>query len=173
MSPKMPDPIIETARAMLPAGFELEIVDQSDPKFPTAMLDADFFLGFARGGMGPEFYRASPKLELNPLISAGYDGIDVEAARAAKLPVANNNGANSVAVSRAHPHAHPGRGQEAGVAAQQRGGRQVAHRGLRGHAPLRGARQDAWYRGARQHRQESGPARAGLRDARESSTSCV
>ena len=99
MSPKMPDSIIETARAMLPAGFELEIVDQSDPKFPTAMLDADFFLGFARGGMGPEFYRASPKLKLIQLISAGYDRIDVEAARAAKLPVANNNGANSVAVS--------------------------------------------------------------------------
>ena len=46
---KMPDPIIETARAMLPAGFDLEVVDQDDPKFATAMLDADFFMGFARG----------------------------------------------------------------------------------------------------------------------------
>jgi phosphoglycerate dehydrogenase-like enzyme len=99
MSPKMPDPILDMARAMLPAGYDLEVVDQSDPKFPTAMLDADFFLGFARGGMGPEFYRASPRLKLIQLISAGYDRIDLEAARAAKVPVANNNGANSVAVS--------------------------------------------------------------------------
>jgi phosphoglycerate dehydrogenase-like enzyme len=99
MSPKMPDPIIETARTMLPAGFELEIVDQSDPKFATAMLDADFFLGFARGGMGPEFYRAAPRLKLIQLISAGYDRIDLEACRAAKVPVSNNNGANSVAVA--------------------------------------------------------------------------
>jgi phosphoglycerate dehydrogenase-like enzyme len=96
---KMPDPIVETARAMLPAGYELEVVDQDDPKFATAMLDADFFMGFARGNMGPEFYRASPKLKLIQLISAGYDRVDLEAARAAKMPVANNNGANSVAVA--------------------------------------------------------------------------
>jgi phosphoglycerate dehydrogenase-like enzyme len=63
------------------------------------MLDADFFMGFARGNMGPEFYRASPKLKLIQLISAGYDRVDLEAARAAKMPVANNNGANSVAVA--------------------------------------------------------------------------
>jgi phosphoglycerate dehydrogenase-like enzyme len=99
MSPKMPDPIIEMARAMLPAGYELHVVDQADPKFGNAMLDADFFLGFVRGGMGPEFYRASPKLKMIQLISAGYDRVDIEAARAAKVPVANNNGANSVAVS--------------------------------------------------------------------------
>jgi phosphoglycerate dehydrogenase-like enzyme len=99
MSPKMPDPIIEMARAMLPADYELHVVDQDDPKFGNAMLDADFFLGFARGGMGPAFYRAAPKLKMIQLISAGYDRIDIEAARAAKVPVANNNGANSVAVS--------------------------------------------------------------------------
>ena len=96
---KMPDPIVETARAMLPAGYELEVVDQDDPKFATAMLDADFFMGFARGNMGPEFYRAAPRLKLIQLISAGYDRVDLEAARAAKMPVANNNGANSVAVA--------------------------------------------------------------------------
>jgi phosphoglycerate dehydrogenase-like enzyme len=96
---KMPDPIVETARAMLPAGYELEVVDESDPKFATAMLDADFFMGFARGNMGPEFYRAAPRLKLIQLISAGYDRVDLEAARAAKMPVANNNGANSVAVA--------------------------------------------------------------------------
>ena len=99
MSPRMPDPIIEMARAMLPEGYDLHVVDQNDAKFPAAMLDAEFFLGFARGGMGPEFYRAAPKLKMIQLISAGYDRVDIEAARAAKIPVANNNGANSVAVA--------------------------------------------------------------------------
>jgi phosphoglycerate dehydrogenase-like enzyme len=96
---KLPEPIVDMARAMLPAGYDLQVIDQSDPKFGTAMLDADFFLGFARGGMGPEFYRAAPRLKLIQLISAGYDRVDLEAARAAKIPVANNNGANSVAVA--------------------------------------------------------------------------
>lgn len=49
--------------------------------------------------MGPEFYRMAPKLKLIQLISAGYDRLDVEAARRAGVPVANNGGANSVAVA--------------------------------------------------------------------------
>ena len=43
---KMPEPIIDMARAMLPAGYELQVIDSSDPKFATAMLDADFFVRF-------------------------------------------------------------------------------------------------------------------------------
>src|SRR5262249_29185322 len=39
------------------------------------------------------------KLKLVQLLSAGYDRVDVEAARKAKVPVANNGGANAIAVS--------------------------------------------------------------------------
>lgn len=99
MSPRLPEPLVEIARGLLPPGFELRVVDQTDPAFPTEMLDAEYFLGFARGGMGPAFYQHSPKLRMIQLISAGYDRIDLEAARSAKVPVANNNGANSVAVA--------------------------------------------------------------------------
>ena len=163
MSPKMPDPILEMARAVLPAGYDLEVVDQSDPKFATAMLDADFFLGFSRGAMGPEFYRSSPRLKLIQLISAGYDRIDLEAARAAKVPVANNNGANSVAVAEhtlmlilavakklvwQHNNVVAGKWRIGDFAAD---------------APVRGGGEDARHRGPRQHRQEGRPPRPGVR----------
>src|SRR6202008_864573 len=46
-----------------------------------------------------EFFRAAPKLKLVQLTSAGYDRVDLEAARKAGVPVANNGGANSVAVA--------------------------------------------------------------------------
>ncbi len=49
--------------------------------------------------MGGEFFRSAPKLKLVQLLSAGYDHVDVEAARKAGVPVANNGGANAIAVA--------------------------------------------------------------------------
>ena len=40
-----------------------------------------------------------PKLKLVQLLSAGYDRVDIEAARKAKVPVSNNGGANAIAVA--------------------------------------------------------------------------
>ncbi len=97
--PPLPKTIMDVARGMVPAGYEMEVLDQPDPRFAAAMQEAEYFMGFARGGMGPEFYRAAPRLKLIQLISAGYDRLDVEAARQARVPVANNGGANSVAVA--------------------------------------------------------------------------
>jgi glyoxylate reductase/D-3-phosphoglycerate dehydrogenase len=45
------------------------------------------------------FHRAAPKLRLIQLLSAGYDDVDLEAARRAKVPVCNNGGANAISVS--------------------------------------------------------------------------
>jgi phosphoglycerate dehydrogenase-like enzyme len=98
-SPPMPSAIMDIVRNMLPEGFELQVVEQNTPDFLTAMQDAEYFIGFARESLGPAFYRAAPKLKLIQLISAGYDRLDVEAARQAHVPVANNGGANSVAVA--------------------------------------------------------------------------
>src|SRR5262245_47850996 len=95
----MPKSIMELARDMVPAGFELIPVERDAPEFAKAMQEAEYFMGFTRGGMGAEFYRGAPKLKLIQLISAGYDRLDVEAARQARVPVANNGGANSVAVA--------------------------------------------------------------------------
>ena len=98
-SPVMPGPMMDLCREMMPAGYELVIADHGKPEFYEACQDAEFYLGFPRGGMGNEFFRSAPKLKLVQLISAGYDRLDVEAAGKAKVPVANNGGANSVAVA--------------------------------------------------------------------------
>jgi glyoxylate reductase/D-3-phosphoglycerate dehydrogenase len=98
-SPPLSKTIMDVAHDMLPAGFELVVAERESPEFPQAVRDADFFLGFARGGFGPEFYRMAPRVKLIQLISAGYDRLDVNAARDAGVPVANNGGANSVAVA--------------------------------------------------------------------------
>lgn len=98
-SPALPSSVMDIARGMLPAGYELQVIDQSDPEFPNAVQNAEYFVGFAREFMGADFYRQAPNLKLVQLISAGYDRIDVEAARQARVPVANNGGSNSVAVA--------------------------------------------------------------------------
>jgi phosphoglycerate dehydrogenase-like enzyme len=97
--PPLSKSIMDTAREMVPSGYELIVLDREAPEFAQAMREAEYFMGFARGGMGPEFYRGAPRLKLVQLVSAGYDRLDVEAARQASVPVANNGGANSVAVA--------------------------------------------------------------------------
>jgi phosphoglycerate dehydrogenase-like enzyme len=79
--------------------MELVVVDPGKPEFYDAAADAEYYLGSPRTGIGNEFFRAAPRLKLVQLTSAGYDRVDVEAARKAKVPVANNGGANSVAVA--------------------------------------------------------------------------
>ena len=98
-APPMPTPLMDLARQMCPTGYELVVAEHGKPEFYDAARDAEFYLGFPRPGMGNEFFRAAPNLKLVQLISAGYDRLDVEAARKAKVPIANNGGANSVAVA--------------------------------------------------------------------------
>jgi phosphoglycerate dehydrogenase-like enzyme len=98
-SPPMPKDIMDECRAMVPQGYELAVVDRAAGGGLEAHKDAEYFIGFARGDMGPDFYKILPKLKLVQLISAGYDRLDVAAAKAAGVPVANNGGANSTAVA--------------------------------------------------------------------------
>src|SRR5256886_10090618 len=97
-APKQPDAVVDIARSMTPPGFELVVADPGTPEFYQAATDAEYYLGLARQ-MGGEFFRSAPKLKLVQLLSAGYDRVDVEAARKAKVPVANNGGANAIAVA--------------------------------------------------------------------------
>ena len=97
-APKQPPVIIEMAKAMTPAGYELVMADPGTPEFIQAAGDAEYYLGLARR-MGGEFFRSAPNLKLVQLLSAGYDHVDVEAARKAKVPVCNNGGANALAVA--------------------------------------------------------------------------
>src|SRR5438034_1579234 len=96
--PKQPDAILDMARKLTPPGFELVVVDQDTPEFYEAIKDAEYVMGLGRPIAG-EFFRAAPKLKLVQLLSAGYDRVDIESARKAHVPVANNGGANAIAVS--------------------------------------------------------------------------
>ena len=97
-APKQADAVMEIARSLTPQGFELVVAEPGTPEFYEAAGTAEFYLGLARQ-MGGEFFRSAPKLRLVQLISAGYDHVDIEAARKAKVPVANNGGANAIAVA--------------------------------------------------------------------------
>ena len=99
LTPLQPAPVMDIARELLPPGMELVVVDPTKPEFYDVAGDAEYYLGSPRTGIGNEFFRAAPKLKLVQLTSAGYDRVDIEAARKAKVPVANNGGANSVAVA--------------------------------------------------------------------------
>jgi phosphoglycerate dehydrogenase-like enzyme len=99
ITPPQLAPVLEIARALLPPGMELVVVDPTRPEFYDAAAEADYYLGSPRHGIGNEFFRAAPRLRLVQLTSAGYDRVDLEAARKARVPVANNGGANSVAVA--------------------------------------------------------------------------
>jgi phosphoglycerate dehydrogenase-like enzyme len=98
-SPPLPKAVMDLALTMLPEGYELHVVDRAAPDFSRLMADAEYWMGFARAGMDESFFRAAPKLRLVQLISAGYDRIDIEAARRAGVPIANNGGSNSVSVA--------------------------------------------------------------------------
>src|SRR3989442_5470510 len=99
--PKQPDAILDIAKSLTPPGFELVVVDQDTPAFYDAVKDAEYVMGLGRP-IGGEFFRSAPKLKLVQLLSAGYDRVDIESARNARVPVANNGSANAVAVP---PHA--------------------------------------------------------------------
>ena len=99
LTPPQAEPILEIARELLPPGMELVVADPGKPEFYDKAGDAEYYLGSPRTGIGNEFFRAAPRLKLVQLTSAGYDRVDIEAARKAKVPVANNGGANSIAVA--------------------------------------------------------------------------
>jgi phosphoglycerate dehydrogenase-like enzyme len=67
---------------------------------PVAILDADFLCGFI-GSIDTDVLvaGAANRLKLVQLMSAGYDRFNLEGARAARLPVAVNGGANAIAVA--------------------------------------------------------------------------
>ncbi|PYO01886.1 MAG: lactate dehydrogenase [Candidatus Rokuibacteriota bacterium] len=97
-SPPLPTSIMDMAHAMLPPGYELIIADPKAPEFARALPETEYWMGFARG-LDKTFFTAGKRLKLVQLISAGYDAVDMAAARRAGVPVCNNGGSNSVAVA--------------------------------------------------------------------------
>jgi phosphoglycerate dehydrogenase-like enzyme len=90
---------LDVMREVSPAGFDIAVAAAGSPEFRAALPETEYLVGLGEASMDDAFYRAAPKLKLVQLLSAGYDRVDIEAARRAHVPVCNNGGANSVAVS--------------------------------------------------------------------------
>lgn len=90
---------IAVARELLPPSLDAVFARRGSPEFQDALADAVCLVGFGDGTMDDAFYKSAPNLRLVQLLSAGYDRCDIEAARRAGVPICNNGGANSTAVS--------------------------------------------------------------------------
>ena len=97
-APNHPKPILDVALALKPPGFDLMIHDNGTPEYYRAAEQAEYYLGMTRN-IDAEFFAAAKKMRLVQLLSAGYDRADVAAAKKAGIPIANNGGANAIAVA--------------------------------------------------------------------------
>jgi glyoxylate reductase/D-3-phosphoglycerate dehydrogenase len=84
---------------LAPSGFELAMVQARSAEYRAALAEAEYLVGFVDALVAEELFEAAPKLKLIQLLSAGYDRADLDAARRAGVPMSNNGGANSIAVS--------------------------------------------------------------------------
>lgn len=87
------------ARDLAPAGFDLVVAASGSAEYEAAIGEADYLVGFVDPLVRDVLFRAAPNLKLIQLLSAGYDRADLDAARRAGVPIANNGGANAVAVA--------------------------------------------------------------------------
>ena len=105
----MPDPVIlmppnrnlepdvvAIGREMLPPGFELRLLPAD--RLADALRDADYLMGFI-GPLDDTTLAGARRLRLVQLLSVGYDRFNLAGARAARVPVAVNGGANAIAVA--------------------------------------------------------------------------
>jgi phosphoglycerate dehydrogenase-like enzyme len=86
-------------REMAPEGYELVVAEARSAEYTAAIADAEYLVGFVDMLVDDQLFTDGPNLKLIQLLSAGYNRADIEAARKAGVPICNNGGANSVAVS--------------------------------------------------------------------------
>src|SRR6201981_1541897 len=83
------------ANDLIPPGYELGTAPHGRPEFWDLLKEPEFYVGAGQFKHGPEFYQQAPKLKLVQTLSAGYNTYDLEAARAAGVPICNNGGAHA------------------------------------------------------------------------------
>ncbi len=94
----MDEKVRNEIRSELPAGFSIQFAERADQAEHMAMIaDAEFILTTLT--VDAEMIRAAPKLKLLHKWGIGVDKFDLDAARAARVPVAITFGANAGAVS--------------------------------------------------------------------------
>src|SRR5215470_15437545 len=97
---ELPGDLLTQAQAMKPPGFTLHVLpaDASAEDIASAMQEAEYLMGFVRF-LPDEAYARASRLRLVQVLSAGYDRVNIAGARAARIPICSNGGANSVAVA--------------------------------------------------------------------------
>jgi phosphoglycerate dehydrogenase-like enzyme len=95
-SPALAPEVREIADHSLPAGFRFEVVPAD--QVPAALGEADYLMGFI-GRLSDETLAGAKRLKLVQLMSVGYDTFNLQGARARRVPVAVNGGANAIAVA--------------------------------------------------------------------------
>lgn len=93
-------PLLDLAEEKKPGGWDLVVKTGKSPEAEVteAASDSDFILVFGHGVTDPVL-RASKKVKLVQLCSAGYDGVNLKLAGELGIPVANNGGANAIPVA--------------------------------------------------------------------------
>lgn len=97
---KRPDSVTKPLLEVAPAELFVYLVDNQLPDEVKApqIKDADFIIVWPPD-ISVELVRTCRNLKLIQLLSAGYDRMDVKAVSSLGIPVANNGGANAVAVA--------------------------------------------------------------------------
>jgi len=97
---ELPPDILELAHTLAPNGLELRTVPARtrSSAIAEAMREVDYVLGFIFH-LPDEAYLNAPRLKVIQVLSAGYDMVNIEGARKARVPICSNGGANSVAVA--------------------------------------------------------------------------
>jgi len=73
--------IAEIARQVAPSGFELVMARNQQAELEATLASAEYMVCYPNVRSNDAFYRAAPKLKLLQLLSAGYDDVDLDAAR--------------------------------------------------------------------------------------------
>lgn len=87
------------AMQVAPSDMRYRIVRAYTPEYDEALRHARCVIGWGDMTGRPDFFSKAPNLQLIQLLSAGYDGCDIEGARRAGALIALNGGANSQAVA--------------------------------------------------------------------------
>lgn len=99
-NPVISDAAWAIGESLRPKQFDIEILSKDPDERARQLSEADFLMGFLRGmPLGPDDYPQLKKVKLIQVLSAGYDGVDLERLKRSGIPLANNGGANSYAVS--------------------------------------------------------------------------
>jgi phosphoglycerate dehydrogenase-like enzyme len=97
---ELPPDVLELAETLKPDGFSLLRIPPRTraDEIAEAMREVDYLLGFLFR-LADEAYLNAHNLKLIQVLSAGYDMVNIEGARKARIPICQNGGANSVAVA--------------------------------------------------------------------------